>query len=90
MMPINYDATFFTRARMVDFWRKTCETYKNAGLVREDASHMTDDEVINHYKSYILNKRRGTVKNYKHPEDIRERVNRLTSDAWGFDNFGGL
>jgi hypothetical protein len=90
MMPINYDATFFTRARIVDFWRKTCETYRNAGLESTDVDSMSDDDIIRHYKAYILHKRRRTDRTFTHPEDIRDRVSRMTPDHWGFDNFGGL
>lgn len=90
MMPINYDATFFTRERLVDFWRKTGRLYQNAGFASNGADLMSEDQVVSHYKSYILNKRRSTFKSSIHPEDVQQRVDSMSTDCWGYNNFGGL
>jgi len=90
MMPINYDATFFTRERLIDFWRKTCVVYQNAGLSSTAGDIVSDEQILTNYKRYILNKRHSLVNADRHPEDIQQRINSMTSDCWGYDNFGGL
>jgi hypothetical protein len=90
LMPVNYDATFFTKRRLIDFWKKTCNLYKNAGMSDDNLDCKTDDQILAHYKSYIAKKRRATVKDRRHPEDISERIRNITPDCWGYDNFGGL
>jgi hypothetical protein len=90
LMPVNYDATFFTRRRLIDFWKKTCVLYKNAGLIPSAVDSLEDDLVLDQYKHYIARKRFTTVRNRKHPEDMQERIENITPDCWGYDNFGGL
>jgi len=87
MLPINYDATFFTRERLIDFWRKTCRMYQNAGLSVLEVDLMSDEQIVMHYKQYIFSKRASTVKMDRHPEDVQNRVDNMTSDFWGYDNF---
>jgi hypothetical protein len=89
MMPVNYDATFFTRSRLIDFWKKTFILYQNAGMTNNIVENMTEDQIIKHYKDYIFGKRRNTYKNTSHPEDVQHRVDNLTPQHWGYDNFGG-
>jgi hypothetical protein len=87
MMPVNYDATFFDKNRLVDFWKKTLILYKNAEMTKESFEDMTDDQIILNYKKYIFKKRTNPYKVIKHPEDITDRVNNLTPLQWGYDNF---
>jgi hypothetical protein len=87
MMPVNYDATFFDKNRLIDFWKKTLILYKNAEMTKESFENLTDDQVVLNYKKYIFKKRTNPYRVTKHPEDVTERVNSLTPSQWGYDNF---
>jgi hypothetical protein len=90
LMPLNYDATFFTRQRLIDFWRKTAILYKNAGHSEDRVSEMTDDQVLSDYKDYISRKRAARRQIDHHPHVMQRRIGSMTQEMWGYDNFGGL
>jgi hypothetical protein len=61
--------------------------YQNAGLSVLEVDLMSDEQIVMHYKQYIFSKRTSTVKMDRHPEDVQNRVDNMTSDFWGYDNF---
>lgn len=92
LAPVNYDATFFTKERLVDFWKKTEEAYSFAQKRENRFAVLNDKEILLNYIQYKSKKDAcsNTLKNFVHPEDIRERVNNLDSFYWGFNNFKSL
>jgi hypothetical protein len=89
IIPTNYDATFFTKERLIDFWKKTEEAYSFAQQRKNRFEHMSDTEIIQSYKDYkkIKDSSLKIIKNFKHPEDSQEKINQLNSSHWGFNNF---
>lgn len=87
MMPVNYDATFFDRPRIIDFWRKTIEVTSRYQSEENVISEASDEEVLLHFVNY---KKRKIGRKYEidHPIYIRERIKNLPRDLWGYDNFG--
>ena len=87
LVPYNYDATFFTRERIVDFWRKTEEVYSNAEKRNNRFANSHDDMVLDDFIKYKKNKLGSILKGREHPQDIRERFESIKSDLWGHSNF---
>lgn len=89
LIPFNYDATFFTKERVVDFWKKTEEAYCFAEKRKNRYEGLSDDEILSLYKRY-KNSKRGEKLNSSigHPEDILEKLSSLNKDHWGYNNFG--
>jgi len=88
-MPINYDATFFNRHRIIEFWRKTADAYEHTTGLDNTISRMTDDQVIDDYVRYRKKKAASnSASNIKHPIFILDKIEKLTPDFWGYDNFG--
>lgn len=88
-MPINYDATFFNRQRIIEFWRKTADAYEYTTDLDNTISRMTDDQVIDDYVRYRKKKAASnSASNIKHPIFILDKIEKLTPDFWGYDNFG--
>jgi hypothetical protein len=89
LIPVNYDATFFTKERTVDFWKKTEEAYSFVEKRPNKMSHLTDEQIIHHYKSYkkVKNGNLQFQPNFEHPEDMQEKMSQLNKDHWGFKNF---
>ena len=87
IMPVNYDATFFTRSRIIDFWRKTVEVMARYNKKPDRLKDSTEEEVLAHMVAYKKRKI-GMQCNIEHPVFIRDRVESLTNDHWGLDNLG--
>lgn len=88
LIPWNYDATFFTRERVVDFWKKTEEAYSKAENRENRYKNLSDIEVIENYKKYRNLKAGFIITNkFSHPEDILEKINAINSSHWGYNNF---
>lgn len=87
LIPFNYDATFFTRERVIDFWRRTEETYSCAQKRPDKFSDKTDEYVMKDFINYKINKLGSIILNLTHPEDIRERFENLGKECWGYSNF---
>jgi len=91
LMSINYDATFFTKERVIDFWRKTEDAYSTAQNRTNKFLNAPDDVVLSSFISYKKNKlgalRKGNSPNFIHPDDISERISSLSEIHWGFNNF---
>lgn len=88
-MPVNYDATFFDKSRLIEFWRKTAEAYETSIGLENPIRAMSDDQVIDDYVRYRRKKVGGRgVADIKHPRFVKGKIDRLTPDIWGFDNFG--
>jgi hypothetical protein len=50
---------------------------------------MTDDQVIDDYVRYRKKKAASnSVSDMKHPIFILDKIEKLTPDLWGYDNFG--
>jgi len=86
-MPFNYDATFFNRNRLINFWKKTSHTYEFTLGKNSHVNNLTDDQIVDQYAKYRM-KKVGNIININHPKFIINKMNNLTSDFWGFDNFG--
>lgn len=88
-MPVNYDATFFNKSRIIEFWRKTADAYEHTMGHANTISKMTDDQVLDDYARYKKKKavNRGAY-DIKHPVYIVDKIEKLTPDFWGYDNFG--
>ena len=89
LIPVNYDATFFTRERVVGFWRTTEEAYCAANKNRTNKLvHLTDEEVLENYKSYRRLKLGKLISNnFVHPDDIKDKIENLEKNQWGYNNF---
>lgn len=88
---VNYDATFFTRDRIVDFWRKTEDAYSTAQNRSNRFLNASDDTVLESFITYKKNKlgslRKGNRPDFVHPDDILEKISSLNETHWGFNNF---
>jgi hypothetical protein len=88
---INYDATFFTKERVVDFWRKTEDAYSTAQNRANRFLNESDDAVVSSFINYKKNRlgslKKGNSPNFTHPQDITEKIRSLSEIHWGFDNF---
>lgn len=87
LMSINYDATFFTKTRLVDFWKKTHQAYEDAMNRRDHTINMSDEEIIKEYANYRRKKSVGVI-NVEHPTHVATKINSLTEEHWGYNNFG--
>lgn len=89
LIPVNYDATFFTKERIIDFWKKTEELYSFAQQRKNRFIEMTDEQILENYINYKKIKHSSLVilKNFKHPEDIKEKIDNLNLNHWGYNNF---
>lgn len=87
LIPFNYDATFFTRERVIDFWRRTEEVYSNAQKRPDRFVDKTDEYVMKDFISYKIRKLGPIILNSIHPEDIRERFENIGKEFWGYSNF---
>lgn len=88
-LPVNYDATFFTKDRVVNFWRLTEQAYSFSHSRVDRFINMTDEEVLESYVKY----RKGKIGNrinedFQHPNDIRARIECIPENLWGYNNFG--
>ena len=91
LVSINYDATFFTKERVVDFWRKTEDAYSTAQNRANRLLNVSDDAVvssfINYKKAKLGSLKKGNRPNFTHPQDISEKIESLSEIHWGFNNF---
>ena len=89
LIPYNYDATFFTKERLIDFWKKTEEAYSFAEKRKNRFENLTDQEVLENHRAYkaIKNNNLLLLKTFEHPEDIKEKILLLNESHWGFSNF---
>lgn len=88
LMPFNYDATFFTKERIIDFWKKTEEAYSFVHNRINRFENMTNEEVMNSFFEYKKKKNSNNlIKNFTHPEDIKEKIENISDLCWGYNNF---
>lgn len=82
--PINYDATFFTKERVVDHWKKIRKLFDNVVV--------SDEQAIQEFMAYQAKKRckAKAYNNPPHPLRIRDRVLSIDKECWGYDNFGSV
>lgn len=91
LWPINYDNTFMDGHQIADKWIRWYRAYsrfRNEEIKFElgDFENALDD-----YVNYQRAKIRGVYKieNF-HPRIMRERIENLTPDLWGYNNFANL
>lgn len=88
IIPYNYDATFFTKERIIEFWRKTEEMYSNAHKRPNVLLGKSDEHVLKNYFDYKNSKNSSSrIFGCDHPEDIRERMESIGRECWGYSNF---
>lgn len=86
-IPYNYDATFFTKDRIVEFWRRTEAAYSFAEKRIDRYINLSDDEVLRHFINYKKSKAFSCITKFEHPEDIIEKISQINESHWGFNNF---
>lgn len=86
LMPVNYDATFFTKERLIDFWKKTHEAYETSLTRKNHTIGMSDVEIINEYVNYRRRKSVGLI-DISHPSYVINKIDNMSPDQWGYDNF---
>ena len=89
LIPFNYDATFFTKERLIDFWKKTEEIYSNAQKKENRFKNLSDDQILENHKKYkkMKNSSLKFLQKFQHPEDIKEKMEAINSSHWGYSNF---
>ena len=82
--PVDYDATFFTKPRVIDHW-------KNIKLLFRGETITNEGELLHDFISYQGRKKQGGIKKdfSFHPEIIQDRIKNISSLCWGHNNFEG-